>query len=216
MTTPSEMTRDIRVSKKDLPKTWPECQRALESRQRNERDRRIYLGYLGAEDKEAYLIEMASKWGYEKKPGCVRTIIDKFVSGKKHLSAEFAVQADAIGNIKKAQIWEDGEARRAELNAQITYFEELREAGTNWVDQEETDITGEKPSIKTKRVSVNTIIRSLRAELHNTHTDDATAMRPYEKKHIEPVELFSIRAHPELIARLEKLNSVVKTEIIDE
>lgn len=217
MSDSQDMIAGIRAETKGLPTTWPDCQRALESRQRNERDRRIYLGYLGAEDKDAYISEMAEKWGFKEETGRIQTIIDKFVDGRKHLSAEFAVQADAIGNIKKAQIWEDGESRRAELNTQIAHLELLRADGTTMVDVEEVDTSGEKANTKIKRLALNCVLRSLKAELHKTHAEDADAMRPYVKDHRDDVvDVFRITAHPELVARMLQLNQPVETEIIDE
>lgn len=197
------------VDEVGLPKEWLPLKQARERRQRSLRDSRIYRDYLAADDPEAMVPVLAEKWGLEV--GHVTNIIEKI--GKNGVIPAMAAEVEVLRQTKRRQILEDGEEYRAEIQAQIAELEGLRESGTTWVEVEQVDESGAHASTKTKRQTINTVLKALKNELAKSHEIEAEAMDRYIPKQTQTLNLnINKRASDEFLDQFDKLGKFTKIE----
>lgn len=199
----------VPVDDTGLPREWLPLKQARERRQRALRDSRIYRDYLAADDPNAMVPVLAERWGLEA--GHITNIVEKI--GRNGVIPAMAAEVEVLRQTKRRQILEDGEEYRSEIQAQIVELEGLRESGTTWVEVEQTDESGERSSTKTKRQTINTVLKALKNELAKSHEIEAEAMDRYIPKQTQTVNLnINRQASDEFVEQFARMGKFVKIE----
>jgi hypothetical protein len=194
----------VRISDEGLPREWLPLKIAREMRQRGLRDGRIYRDYLAADNPDSEVVVLAERWGLEA--GHIRNIIEK--QDRNGVVPAMAAEIEVLRQTKRRQILEDGEEYRTEIQAQITQFEALREDGTDWLDVEQSDETGGKNGdvTKTKRQTINTVIKSLKNELAKSHEIEAAAIERYIPKQVQTLNVnINKKASDEFMEQFDRI-----------
>ena len=215
----SESTRaleTVRYNGKNLPKDWPYNQWAKQQRQRRERDSRIFRDFLAAEDKKQIVVDLAGRWGL--RIGDIYRVIEKMnVDGA--IISHMAADVEVLRQRKREQIISDSEKYREELIGQIMHFEAMRKDGSELVEVEVTDKTGDKEGTSTKRVPLLGHIKSLKQELSKSYRDEAEALSLYIPKPTVMVEhrgeVLHTHAAAEFKEQFDRLNGLESGMAID-
>lgn len=213
--TESEKALDtIHVPNKGLPKVEPQRSWAIEDRQRSIRNSRIYRDWLDAQDKEGEVLALAAKWGLTE--GRINAIIERFQSGERSVVPFMAAELTVLKQVKREEVLNDGQAYRMEIDRQIIAYEQARENGCKWVEVEVMDEASEHPTTKTKKVSIDKVIRELYAELGKSHTTEADAIRAYIPQETQSLNVnLSANASKEFVEQFDKLRNLPKTKVVD-
>lgn len=170
----------ITVSESGIPyTTWPPLQDAINRRKRRVRNSRILRDYLAALNKDEEVKRLSIVWSLTE--GRIRSIIEQTnVPGA--VVADMASEIEVLRQIKRAEIIEDGQNLRDELQAQITQLELSRSNNVKWGEIEEIDTTGEKPGVRTKKIPINQAIKELKEQVVASHRREAEALEMYIPK----------------------------------
>lgn len=201
----------VRIDESGLPREWKPLKIAREYRQRALRDARIYRDYLAADDPVSIIGVLAERWGIQ--PGHIHNIIAK--QEQNGVIPAMAAEIEVLRQTKRRQILEDGEEYRTEIAAQISAFEEMRDNGVTWVDIEVTDEAGGKNGdvVKTKRQTINTVIKGLKNELAKSHDLEASAIERYIPKQVQTLNLnINKKAADEFVEQFDRMGKFVKVE----
>lgn len=176
--------KTIKPSDRGLPKTWPALQYARKRRQYQERDGRILLAYLKADDKDAEINRLADIWNLQ--PGHIFNIVKKAKADPSRVAPEFLTKIEAYRLLKREQIMTDAEEFRCELAAQIHALEEARADGEKWAEIEFEDKTGDREGTKTKKMPINDALKHLKAEMVKSHEQEGQAIKPFTEESDRP------------------------------